>query len=177
MKVEKEVILLKVLDEDFFFNYEEHWVNEFKGQGRQMSFVCIEDCPLDDLQIPASYTCLINVVDLSSDPENPELKVWYCTPDPGNKLRDVMDKLAAKDKTVADADIYIEVSKKQEKNKRYSYTVSSVKLRDLEEDWPDIQPLSKKELADFEAKRYSEDDCIRITPRRDLLDIADELSE
>jgi hypothetical protein len=170
---EKEDVLIKFIDDDFFFTYYEHWIREFQGQRRQMSFVCLGDnCPLCEIGDDPKFTALINVIDLS-DPDDPQAKVWYCTPNPAEVVEELMDD--AKSSPVNDKDKYFAVSKKQQKNKFTSYKAVLVKARDLEEDW-DTKPLSSGEIDDLAAQAYTEDDCVRITPKRDMQDVADELS-
>src|ERR1039458_3661799 len=41
--------LIKVLDAEPFC-YDQHWIEEFRGEGRKMSFVCLgDDCPLCEM--------------------------------------------------------------------------------------------------------------------------------
>lgn len=179
--------LIKFLDDDFFITFYEHNLyNDFKGQKRQMSFVCLgKDCPLCEIGDSPGFKALINVVDLTN-PRKPELKVWYATPGPGGLIEDEMDALEEKGRErfpddedkwpqISDDNLYYVVSKKKSKNGFFEYALKQVKARDLEEDGYG-EPLSAEELADFEGKRHT-DEVVRINTRRDLLDIADELSE
>jgi hypothetical protein len=172
-----EEVLIKFVDADFFITYYEHWIDEFKGQKRQMSFVCLgEDCPLCDIGDDPKFYALINVLDLRN-PRKPELKVWYATPNPAGKIEDEMETLEGRKtpKTLNDADVYFLVSKKKERNNFRSYSLREVKARDLEEEF-EVEPLDAAELDELGEDAYTED-IVRINKRSDLQDIADELSE
>ena len=172
-----EEVLIKFVDDDFFITYYEHWIEEFKGEKRQMSFVCLgEDCPLCDIGDEPKFYALINVLDLRK-PSKPELKVWYATPNPAGKIEDEMESQEGKrtPKSINDPDLYYIVSKKKERNNFRSYSLKEVKARDLEEDY-EVEPLDDTELADLNEDAYTED-IVRINKRSDLQDIADELSE
>ena len=177
-------VLVKFLDDDFIVTYYEHWIQEFQGDKRQMSFVCLgpanpekgvkDDCPLCAIGDEPKFYALINVVDLSN-PRKPELKLWYATPNPGGLIEDEMDSLEAKDKVINDPNLYYVASKKKERNNFFSYSLKCVKARDLEEDGYG-EPLDEIELAEFEEKAWDEE-VVRLNTRKDLQDIADELSE
>lgn len=173
--VDKDAVLIKVLDEEWFFTYYEHWIQEFRGQKRQQSFGCLgeDECPLDEIGDTPAFRALINVVDFS-DPKDPELKVWYATPNPIDALEEYMDD--AKTKPINRDDLYFSVAKKKGKNGFFTYTITPVKERDLEEDWG-VEPLTEGELEDFESRKFNEDACVRFNTRRQLQDIADELTD
>lgn len=173
-KVGDNEVLVKFLNDDFVITYYEHWIEEFKGEKRQMSFVCLgDDCPLCDIGDDPKFYALINVVDLSN-PRKPALKLWYATPNPGGLVEDEMDSLEERDKTIDDPGFYYVVSKKKQRNNFFAYSIKQVKARDLEEDGYG-EPLDKTELQDFADKAWGED-VVRINTRRDLKEIADELS-
>jgi hypothetical protein len=175
-KVEEDKkIIVKFLDDDFFVTYYEHWIDEFRGQKRQMSFVCLgDDCPLCEIGDSPSFFALINVLDFTK-PKSPAVAVWYASADPGGKIEELINDLEELEKHLTDEDTYAVVSKKKGKNGFFSYAVSKVKARDLEEDYR-IAPLDDDELDDFGGQVYDEN-IVRITPRKTLREIADELSE
>lgn len=188
LKVDEDKrVLVKFVDDDFFITYYEHNLyNDFKGQKRQFSFVCLgEDCPLCEIGDDPKFQVLINVIDMSN-PRKPELKVWYASPGPGGLIEDEMDALEElgkerhpdepkKWKRINDPSLYYVVSKKKGKNNFFEYSLKQVKARDLEEDGYG-EPLTDDELAEFEDKAYTEE-IVRLNTRRDLREIADELSE
>src|SRR5262249_16274599 len=131
---EKTEYVVKFVDDDFFITYYEHeFFQEFKGEKRQKTFICLgQDCPLCAVcgEDHAKFYALINILDLTN-PRKPELKVWYLTPQPGGLVEDEMDSLEAKDKVINDPSLYYVVSKKKERNNFYSYSLKAVKARDL----------------------------------------------
>jgi hypothetical protein len=175
-KVGDDEVLVKLLDEDFIITYYQHeFFDDFKGEKRQKTFVCLgDDCPLCDIGDSPRFYALINVVNLAN-PSKPKLELWYATPNPGGLLGDEMDALEERDKKINDPAFYYVVSKKKQKNNFYSYSLKQVKSRDLEEDGYGI-PLTDAELAEFIDKAWDED-VVRINPRKELREIADELSD
>jgi hypothetical protein len=183
-RVDREPVLVKFLDDDFFLTYYEHWIDEFRGQKRQMSFVCLgEDCPLCGIGDQPKFTALINVADLSK-PNDPQVKVWAATPNPADAIEDEMPevddegvKVDDRAPDISDPGRYFEVSKKKQKNNFTSYKLKLIRERDLEEEGYDIDPLDEDEIAALCEKRWTEETAVRINSRRDLQDIADELSD
>ena len=172
-----EKVLVKFLEDDFFITYYEHWINDFKGEKRQMSFICLgKDCPLCDIGDDPSFYALINVIDLRN-PRKPTLAVWYATPNPGGLIEDEIDELEGKKKPqhINDDDKYYVVSKKKSRSGFFEYSLKEVSVDDLEDEY-DTEPLDDDEVAEFEDKAYTED-IVRLSTRRDLQDIADELGE
>lgn len=172
-KVDDDKVIVKLLDDDFFVTYYQHWLND--SPVKQKSFVCLgDDCPLCAIGDRPSFYALINVLDLSN-PRKPEVKVWYASADPAEQIAVKLEDLEDRDKTATDSDVYMVVSKKKQKNNFFAYTVELVKARDLDEDYG-ITPLDARELSDYADEKFDEE-IIRITPRKELRQIAEDLDD
>lgn len=178
---DNDPVLIKILDEEPFDSYNQHWIDEM-GQGERKSYCCLDDpeyfgeaaedgCPLDDIgDVPKTFA-LFNILDLSN-PRKPENKVWAASP----AVADILER-AAKDKKSSPLnreDLYFEVEK-QKKGKRYSWNIVPVKARDLQEDF-DMDPLEADELEEFSENLYTDRTAVtKIDSYDDLAEIADSL--
>lgn len=169
--------LFKLLDDEPFDNYVQHWVND-APKGDPKSYMCYDDeyhkdfergCPLCEVGESGRAFSLWNVLDLTN-PNKPEVKVWATSP----VLTDTLERMSRNDRTspLAREDLYFEIEKVVKK-KKTEWRLDVVKARDLDEDFK-IEPFSADELADFEEKRY--DDRKDVT-RVDSWDRLDELAE
>ena len=169
-KLRDQAALIKVLDEEPFSVYAEHWIDELKGK---KSFVCIgEDCPLCDIGEKPRVYSLFNILDLD-DPDDPKVLPWKVS----QTVTDILEGYAEDKKTspLNREDLYWSVHKTGGGKKgRVQVNVTPVKARDLEEDW-DIVPFSDEELAEFEENLLTEDDVLYFNTRKELKEIADEL--
>jgi hypothetical protein len=167
---DKEAEIIKVMDDEPFSVYAEHWLDEKQGK---KSYVCIgEGCPLCAIGDKPRVYALFNVVDLR-DPENPTVYPWKVS----QTVTDILEGFASDKKTspINREDLYFSVRKTGGGKKgRVQTVLNPVKARDLLEDW-DIEPFSEAELDDFTL--YEEDDVLEFTSKKTLKVIADELDD
>ena len=164
---EDEQYLIKFLEEEPFFSYNQHYVREvYEGQ---KYFTCLEDdCPLCEVGHTPGYVDVYNIVDMNGkDPVN---KYWRCTSSPAEAI----EKRAQKGPVNAD-DLYFAVSKSPGKNKVNQFYVDPVKARDVEDDW-EIEALTDDELAAFEDELFDKD-VIKVDPLRALREAAEALED
>lgn len=179
-------ILIKLMDDEPFDVYNEHWIDEFKGTGERLSYVCLDDeyfadddkyldpdgepgCPLCEIGENARTKSLFNVLDLTN-PRKPEVKVWSTPP----SVTDIFERMADEKKTspLNREDLYFEVTLNKKSNK-FSWSVVPVKARDLPDDY-DIDPFDAEELGSFEDDLFT--DRTSVT-KVDTYDELDELAE
>jgi len=164
-----EEMLVKILDEEPFYTYLEHWLDELP---KRKSFVCLgrdNGCPLCAAgDRPKSYA-MFNVVDLS-DPDNPSVKAWKC----GTQNSGVLEAYAKDKKSgpLNREDMYFSILRTGSKAKGWQTTIKPVKARDVEEDW-DMDALTSDELDAFEEKCYEADQVITVSSKKQLEEIAD----
>jgi hypothetical protein len=162
--------IIKILDEEPFSNYAEHWLDEKKGK---KSYVCIgEDCPLCNIGDKPRVYSMFNVLDLR-DGEEPTVFPWKVS----QTVTDVLEGYAKSERTspINREDLYFSIRKTGGGKKgRVQTNLNPVKARDLEEDWG-IVPFSGKELDAFPL--YEEDDVLEFTSRKTLKVIADDLDD
>lgn len=155
-----EPTLIKILDEEPFDVYFQHWVDEGDARGKtRHSFMCRDDadffedtdCPLCAVGVNTDTKALFNVLDLSN-PNKPEVKVWVTSV----TIADILQRMAESDRTspLNREDLYFEVIVTKKKNKT-SYEINPVKARDLAEDF-DIDPFTEEELAEFEEDLFED---------------------
>lgn len=175
----------KFLDDDFFHTFYQHFINEFKGEKRQMTFACHgenEDgetiCPLCEIGDSPAFIALINVLNLD-DPRNPVNEVWWAGPAAAGEISDLMDALEELDPVqhANDTGIYFKASKEKQKSGFFGFDVERVKDRDLGEHGYRFDPFTEDELAQYDAGKFTEDNCYRLDTREKLQEIADELLE
>jgi hypothetical protein len=179
--------LIKLLDAEPFDVYNEHWLDEFKGTGARLSYVCLDDeyftdedekyrdedgnvsCPLCGLGERARTKSLFNVLDLTN-PRKPEVKVWSTPP----SVTDIFERMAGEKKTqpLDREDLYFEVTLNKKSNK-FSWAVVPVKARDLPDDY-DIDPFDADDLNSFGDDLFT--DRTAVT-KIDTYDELDELAE
>lgn len=163
--------LIKILDEEPFSVYAEHWLDDLPANTKK-SYVCIgEDCPLCDIGEKARVYSMFNILDLS-DPENPVVKPWKVS----QTVTDILEGYAEEDKTspLNREDLYWSIHKTGGGKKgRVQTHLNPVKARDLDEDWDFDPPLSEDELDEFTL--FAEDDVLFFNTRRELKELADSL--
>lgn len=164
---EDEQYLIKFLEEEPFFSYNQHYVREVH-EG-QKYFTCLEDdCPLCAVGHTPGYVDVYNIVDMMG--KEPVNKYWRCTSSPA----EAVEKRSQKHAINAD-DLYFAVSKSPGKNKVNQFYVDPVKERDVADDW-EIEPLTDDELAGFEANLF-EKDVIKVDQLRALREAAEALED
>lgn len=170
-KYPDEETLTKILDEEPFAVYTEHWLDELSGK---KSFGCLSDlgekCPLCSIGDKPKVYAFFNLLDLSN-PDNPVVKPWRVAP----TTMDQLEKYAESNKTspLNRDDLYWSVHKSGGgKAGRVQIHIHPVKERDLLDDW-DTDPLTPEELDEFEL--FTEKDVTEYSSRKDLQEIADDL--
>lgn len=170
-KLPHESTLIKILDEEPFSTYAEHWIDERKGK---KSFVCLgDDCPLCAIGDTPKGFALFNILDLAH-PDTPKVEVWKV----GKQVGEVLERYSKDDKTspINRDDLYFDVflSGGTSKGGNKRTNIATVKARDLVEDW-DVEPFTEDELDEFYEKLKTEEDILYINSRKELQEIADEL--
>lgn len=165
----EEATLIKILDEEPFSVYSEHWIDELSGK---KSFVCLEkDCPLCDIGEKARVYAMFNILDLT-DPEDPKVKPWKVS----STVAEILENYAMDPKTspINRVDLYWSVFKSGGGKKgKVQTNLNPVKARDVEEDW-DCVPFTEDELEDFTL--LNEDDVLTFSSKKALREIADDLA-
>lgn len=182
---EDTTYLIKMLEDEPFWSYLEHFVNEIE-EGKR-SFTCGGDaCPLCDYgHNPRAYD-LFNVAvwDPAGDGGEGQwtLKYWRATPDPAGKILARADELGTgrNPRALGDPDVYLAVSKSKSRKKKggrafNEFQVDLVKERDLEDDY-EAYPLTDEDLDEFDGKLFSETVVPEPSPR-ELRDAAEALDE
>lgn len=178
-KEEDGPILLKFLDDVPFHTYHQHWVEGLRSTNRR-SWYCLRDlgqeCPLCDVgdvdgrRVYAAF----NVVRLHENAE-PELLVWSA----GGGIATTLEKRASAKTGPLTAHYYVvTVSKPKSESGRGAptYEIDVCRNRDLEDEWPEISPLSEKEITALEDKAYDET-YFRYPQRSELRKIAAEWAD
>jgi hypothetical protein len=165
--LDKKPQLIKVLQDEPFAAYRQHWIPK-----KNRSYICLKpidgECPLCDIgDKPNSSKTLFNVVELS---QPDKVLVWQAGAMAAGELED-----ASEDDRwdgLSDPKLYFEVYSKK-KNDKTEHKVNVVRSRDLAEDW-DVDPLSKSELDDLTDHLFDEE-FVRIPTQDELAEVADEL--
>lgn len=170
--VEDEEELIHFLEEWAFASWNEHWVDEIRD-GKK-SFVCLgDDCPLCDFGIRVGYKAAFNIVTFDKK-GNPVVKYWIATPDP-------LAQIEAKDDNnrthpINREELYFAVSKKKAKGRRYTYSMDTVSLDDVRDDFK-IDPLSEDELEELASELFTEEDVVKVSSRKELLAVVEDLED
>lgn len=163
--------LIKFLEAEPITHYYEHWVPTENGKKRP--YVCLGDvCALCGRGDRAKPVILWNIVDL----DDGLVKVWVMSKDPAKKVEERYDEAAEAGKTLDDFNVYYAVSKKKGDNNFTSYKVDVVKRRDIEEDFPKLEPLDEDEINELELEEY-DDSIVYIPSVADLQKVAEELDD
>ena len=173
-KLTSEAALIKILDNEPFVTYLQHWIDNV-GKGKRKSYNCIsefDDCPLDARgDKPRARSCF-NVVDFT-DPDNPEVKILTAGPQLGTIIKNFATDPKGKTSPINRDDLYWQVSAIKKSNNNMDYFFVPVKARDVEEEWG-IAPLSEDELKQFEDDCFTEEDVVKYDTRSDLKALAEE---
>lgn len=170
--------LFKILEEEPYASYSQHWVPNQTGTGNR-PYTCYgeDDCPLCDAGNRPSPTVETNVLWLR--PDGPPvvktlqigIKAW----------NDLISK--ATDKNTDEVKLqrnYFAV-RRTGKNQQSQTSFQPVKLRDIEEDWEEL--LDHFDIADLpelvkEAKKKRRTiDQVQFTPMKELREVAKYLAE
>jgi hypothetical protein len=165
-------VAVKFAEAEPFAFYFRHWP---KG-GR--ADVCIADadndveCPLCGVGDKPKPVVMYNVIDVGKN----LLVVWEMSSEPTRKVQKHYDQLAARDRSLADEDLYFIVSKAKKTNGFFEYEVQRVRAADLQEE-AGIDPLSPEEIEDATKKGLFTDEIVYVRSRADLQEVADGLED
>lgn len=163
--------LIKFLQAEPITHYYEHWVPQANGKKRP--YVCLGDvCALCGIGDRSKPVLLWNVVDM----DDGQVKVWKLSKDPAKKVEERFDEAVESKRTLDDFNLYYAVSKKKGDNNFTAYKVDVIKYRDVEEDFPNIEPLDEEELDVLLEEAY-DDSIVYIPSVADLQKVAEELSD
>lgn len=133
LTITNEPVLVKVLENEPFVSYRQHWVPSGGGQpDRPYTCPGKSVCPLCKLGDRSNASVVYNVLVLSGDSE-PENKIMGL----GVKADKALEAAATKNGKVNIARDYWAVTKSG-KGQQTQTNFRPVKQRDLEEDWPEI---------------------------------------
>jgi hypothetical protein len=155
--------ILKLLDEMPPVKYKRHYINSKKRY-----YTCPQtECPICKAGVRASWTFVMNVVDMTDDPS--EVKTWTF----GNEVAAQLQSLA-EDKALDDPLQYFQVYHEKIANRDAPATrVQRLKARDLQEDHS-IEPLTEDEILALEDERFGEE-IVFINTRDYLEGIAEDV--
>ena len=182
---EDTTYLVKMLEDEPFWSYCEHFLNEI-AEGKR-SFTCGGDeCPLCDYgDNPRTYT-LFNVAAWDPDGSDGDgqwvQKFWRATPDPAGKIEARAEELGGgrNPKSLGDDDIYLAVSKSKTGKRKggrsfNEFQVDVVKERDLEEDY-DAVPLAGEDWEEFADSMFTES-VVTEASLKDLRDAVEAIDD
>lgn len=166
-RFEEDVQLIKFISSEPM-SFSQHWVQR---EGRK-SFVCLGDssCPLCRAGNKPEQKFAFSVVNLSADDAD-EPKVSLMTV--GLRLCGQLEKLDSDTKTGPLNRLYWAVSKSG-KGQKTSYSIMSVKERDLAEDW-DLDPVEVGAV--LQQLQPLTPQALRMSTKAELAEIARELPE
>lgn len=162
---EDTTYLIKMLGDEPFWSYCEHFLNEI-SEGKR-SFVCGGDeCPLCDYGDTPRVYDLFDLAVWEPDANDGQggwvHKYWRATPDPAGKIEIRAEELGGgkNPKALGDDDVYLAVSKSKTGKRKggrsfNEFQVDTVKERDLEEDY-DADPLTDEDFDEFTEKPFDE---------------------
>ena len=156
--------VLKVLDAAPPVKYKRHYVNS-----KNRYYTCTQNqCPLCAAGVRASWTFIMNVVDLIDDPT--EVKTWTFGTEVSSQLQDIAENKAELDAT----NTYFEVRHvKVPGRSAPSTSVSYLRARDLMDDHS-LEPLNEDEILELNEDRYGSE-VVYINTADYLEDVASEV--
>lgn len=182
---EDTTYLIKMLEDEPFWSYLEHFVSEI-DEGKR-SFTCGGDaCPLCSYGHGPRAFDLFNVAvwDPAGNDGDGQWtpKYWRATPDPAGKILTRAEELGQgrNPRTLGHPDIYLAVSKTASKKKKggrsfNEFKIDIVKERDIEEDY-DAYPIDDDELTELTASLFDETVAPEANPKelRDAAEVLDD---
>lgn len=151
--------------EPFAFIYR-HWV-------AKRPYTCLgDDCPLCEAGHKPKPVVFYNVITVADG----ILRVWEMSSEPVRKVQKRYDTLAAKDKTLADDDLYFVISKEKKDNGFFEYEVEQVRARDLSDEGYG-EPLSAEDMAAALKRGLFTDEVVYVANRSDLVDAVEKLDD
>jgi hypothetical protein len=156
--------VIKLLDDAPPVKYKRHYVNS-----KRRYYTCTQNaCPLCEVGVRASWTFMMNVVDMADDPT--EVKTWTFGTEVSSQLQDI-----AENKSALDApNTYFEVRHVKVAGRSAPSTkVDFLRARDLMDDHS-LEPLTEDELDELSEDRYGAEVVYQSTNSY-LEDVADEV--
>ena len=160
-----EEVLIRFLEPHAFAPIFQHWI--LGDGGKRRAYTCIvKECPLCARGDKAKSSDWFNVIDMSG--EEPELKVWYASPDPAKAI-----KARAENKRTSPINrdgLYFVVSKTEGKNGIAEYSLDPVRADELE-DWG-AKELTQEQLEAFANDAYDAS-LVQVKTKAELQQIAE----
>jgi len=171
---EDTTYLIHFLQPEPFDNLMEHFIKALIGSGNRASHWCLEeDCPLcDDIGDKPAERALFNLA-VIDDKGNAANKWWRATPSIIDIIEDYAD--SERNSPIDRTDLYFEVSKKKGKNKINAYHIDPIRARDLEDDG--VDPLTDEELDELREHVFTSEAVLKLSTRKELRDIAEDLED
>lgn len=182
---EDTTYLIKPLEDEPFWSYCEHFLNEIE-EGKR-SFTCAgDDCPLCAYgDNPRAYD-LFNIAAWEPSANEGDggwvQKFWRATPDPAGKILARSDELAAgkNSRALSDEDVYLVVSKSKSAKRKggrsfNEFKIDLAKERDLPDDY-DADPLTDEEWDDFGEQLFDET-VVEQSSAKELREAAEALDD
>jgi hypothetical protein len=163
-RVESDEKLIMMLEDQPYASYLMHWC-EWVAKGQRMSYVCLQPCPLDEVDPKPQTRIRWNILDCSGD--TPLHVPYEC----GTSVTDMLIEWG-EDEPLSGR--YFGVQMKGAKNNRRTQ-VRPVKIRDLKEDW-EFDPLSEDTIAKFQEHLF-DSSSITVSTKDELRKVADAYNE
>lgn len=160
--------VLKLLDESPAIKYKRHYVNS-----KNRYYTCIKtsdtSCPLCVAGVRASWTFVMNVIDMADDPT--EVKTWTFGTEVSSQLQNIIED---KEVNLDDEGSYFEVKHVKVAGRTAPGTnVAFIRSRYLEEEHS-IIPLNEDEILELKEDRYGAE-TVYINTEDYLQDVADDV--
>lgn len=161
--------VIKFVENGYFTSFLRHWP---RGQRPQVCAGQDKGCPMCARGDVAKPVYMFNVIDMTGD-EAPLLKVWECTSDPFNSIKEIAED--NKYNPINRDDYYFEVTKKDGSNGIPHVSLKPIKKRDLQEDYG-LSPLDEESYKNLTAEPYTKD-IVYIPSREQLTEAASKLED
>lgn len=178
LQLSNEPCLIKFIEDQPFSSGRQHWVNTGDSGGGNRPYLCIgnRDCPLCKLGDPANAFYAFNVLHLSEGDE-PAVRVLQV----GTKAFEALKTAATNraGKIVIDKDFWTVT--KSGKQQRTQTNFRPVKLRDVEEDWPEVfesfDPDELEDIIETSKKKLYDEKIFKPSTLRQLKEVARYLAD
>jgi len=164
---EDEEVLMKFLEPHAFAPIFQHWL---LVDGKRRAYTCIvKECPLCARGDKPKSSDWFNVIDMSG--EEPELKVWYASPDPAAAI-----KARATNKRTSPLNrdgLYFVVSKTKSSKGNGILEYSIDPVREDELDVWGAKPISAEKISEFEKEAYDAS-LVQVKTKAELTQLAEQ---
>jgi hypothetical protein len=169
---DNEPSIVRFLDDAPLVTFSQHWI-ERKGK---KSFVCLNkskndtNCPLCDIGEKVQVKNVFNVVAWVNG--DPIVQIMTIGPMLTDQIQAALKRAQKRNPQAKLSDMYVEIIRSG-KGGKTNFSVKSVKVRDLEEDY-EIKPVSDKKLAELVGEKWKQKQVVNVNTRKELADIAKE---